>query len=305
MNRTAFLPTFFQIPGQPGHLLVKALNAHVALNRTGEFFGGLHMSTRARSTRAAALLLSFVGIFLCTGTGGGGCEDAIIDDLFGPGGSGGPMAGGPGSGPGGGGSPPPATAPNISIGADSVDVESGTAVTFTVNITGGTPPYYIYWFLEGDGGWTLGGTSETRVIEGTDGQTRLMYCQVIDATNAQSNQATIGVTIRVTGPDTACDTIAGNWRTVQGFMIFEDLGGGQFFGVYDTGTLTGQLGQGAPGCPDCLMLFGFWLADDGATSGSIEFTFDPDLKSWSGRWSYDPNTHWQADFWDGFRDDCN
>ena len=48
-----------------------------------------------------------------------------------------------------------------------------------------------------------------------------------------------------------------------------------------------------------------WLAADGATSGSIEFTFDPDLKSFSGRWSFDPNTHWQADYWDGYRDNCN
>jgi hypothetical protein len=214
-------------------------------------------------------------------------------------------------------SPSPSPAPSqlsISAGSSVSEVESGKAVTYTVQITGGTQPYFVYWFLEGDNAWTLGGEAHTRTLEGTDGQQRLLYCQVVDANNTQSNQAVVTVTIRVPQSSIGCDSIVGRWRTVQGIMVFEDLGNNSFFAAYGhevggevvaDGSLDGLLSRGAPGCPDCVVLIGFWQSADGASSGSIEFTFDLDLKSFSGRWSFAENSHWQADFWDGFRDNCN
>ncbi len=266
------------------------------------------------SWRTSAITLTLLGLFVCTGSGpmagDGGCD---FDDMM----DGADVLGGFDDSPvtptGTGGPADPAaqsTAPQITVGGSATEVDSGTDVTFVVTITGGTGPYSIYWFLEGDNGWTLGGDSSTRKIEGNPEQTRLMYCVVYDANGLISNQFAAPVKIRAGSEN--CTRIDGRWRTIQGWVRLSDNGGnvtgsfgfvdGTFQDVQD-GNISGTLSTGAPGCPDCVVLNGFW-DDVVGNSGEIQYIFEVDLKHFDGKWSFTGNNHWQDSAWDGWRDAC-
>jgi hypothetical protein len=274
-------------------------------------WGGMTMFYCNTFTRKlSALAVSFAGLTLCMGSGGGmssgGCDatDAdMMDIMFGDDGSAVSPTGT--GGPTDPLSPPAQAAPlTVSVSASATEVDSGQMVTLTSSTTGGTPPYYIYWMAEGDSGWTLGGISDVRTISGTPGQARTIYCQVVDTAGVNSNLAAVTITIRQAA-GANCDAM-GRWRTAQGFVNFTSATGGTFGHVDGTfqdvadGMLVGGFSVGIEGCRDCTVFTGTWMGSDG-NSGSVQFTFNNDCQTFDGKWSWAGNSYWDASPWDGFR----
>ncbi|HWL93297.1 MAG TPA: PKD domain-containing protein [Phycisphaerae bacterium] len=286
------------------------------------------MFNRLNTSRPVSILaMSVLGLMFCTGSGGGeGCdadmelmEDLITDvsDIS-PTGTGyidptssvaPPVTSTP---------PVAATPPTVSIGASTLQAGMNESVTFTATVTGGTPPYTNFWMLADDAGWTPGGNTFTRTISLSGTQTKTAYCAVVDAAGVYSEFAEITIAARQTSD--ACDSIAGTYRTAQGWVYVHldpDAGGaprvhshGHYeanFPPMEDGRFSNQtLSTGAPGCPECIVLSGEWYTGlvSIEDSGSFEFTFSPDRKSFNGKWSHAGNSHWDASPWDGFRENC-
>jgi len=275
------------------------------------------------SRNLSVLAMSVLGLTFCTGSGmgsgsnsGSGCSPSdmqLIDDILsnpspvtptGTGGSTTPPVS----------TPPAAAAPlTVNVGASTLTAGMNETVTFTATVAGGTPPYTVFWMLADESGWDPAGNTFVRTISLSGAQTKTAYCQVGDAAGNYSDLASITISAKPGAP-TGCNDIGGTYTSTYGTVVIDANGNGTnvAWGYTDTLTAT-SLTPGDGACADCMVLTGTWATTSGpagfdpatANSGSIRWVFEPGFKSFSGKFSYDPNTHWQADFWSGSRSDCN
>jgi hypothetical protein len=272
------------------------------------------MSMRFSSSGKVMLTLGMLGLFICMGSGpsnsgSAGCSD--MTDLLGSGpvtpvGTGGPTSPAGSSTPV---TPAAAAALQLSVGSSGTEAAEGQTISFGATATGGTPPYYYYWMLDSDGGWSQAGPTYA-ITANFPGESRIMYAQVVDSAGAQSNlvQIEVKTTSQTTQQPNGCNTIAGTWTTNYGTMILDMNGTGTNEAWGNTDDIRGTLTQGEGACSGCSVLTGTWVrrgAGNESRRGAIRFVFEPDRKSFLGTWTYDPNTHPEADYWSGYRDNCN
>ena len=275
------------------------------------------MWTRNANSSVMGLAAAAMGVALLTGC------DVLAPSSTATGGPVGPNSGPAslgGTGSAGGGAVAPAPITVTIVASKASNIRPGENVTFTArNVQGGVPPYTYFWIMDHDTAYTQTGPAFTRQIDNSAPK-RTVSLVVRDSTNTDS--AFFSVEVELEAPtipavSTVCGSMAGVWRTTYGSMRLTQ-NGNTVSGTYDyycPGRITGTITSGpanSTACPDCLTWRGTWSEQGpdangsacGPRSGSFEFTVDPDLGSFTGRWSKDGNSHWQADPWSGYHDTC-
>ena len=214
-------------------------------------------------------------------------------------------------------------------------VVTGTSVTFTPMVTGGTGRYWFFYKLERDANWTRAGNTYTRKLTRTPYER--MYFAAIDTNYVQSTVRSWTVTVNEAAPpppERLCPTIAGTSWT-QSFTydrLTLTLPQGQFVGARVEGSWCGDFNKivgtiiaSPSNCPNCIVVEGTWsrtpLVPNPVTGnypipecsipqyvpaeGEFRMTFEPDLASFSAKWSAIGETYWRPDYWTGSRSDCN
>ena len=214
-------------------------------------------------------------------------------------------------------------------------VVTGTNVTFTPMVTGGTGRYWFFYKLERDTNWTRAGNTYTRKLTRTPYER--MYFAAIDTNYVQSAVRAWTVTVNEAAPpplERLCPTIAGTSWTQSNTLekMTFSLPQGQFVGARVEGswcgdfyTLVGTIIASPSNCPNCIVVEGTWkqrelvqgpinsnpdvpecsIPEGFPTEGEFRMTFEPDLASFSAKWSAIGETHWRPDYWTGSRSNCN
>lgn len=198
----------------------------------------------------------------------------------------------------------------------SSNIQLNENITFTAaNVAGGTPPYTYFWIMDHDTAFTPAGPSFTRTIDGS-APTRSVTLVVRDSTNTDSDYITLAVTLgqpAAAASPTVCSDMSGVWNATFGDMTLTQTGSNvtgsyNYFGCI--GTISGALAPDPDtrnSCPRCLRWSGTWSetgANCSGQSGTFSFSVEPDLSSFSGRWTKNPNTHPQPDLWSGYHRTC-
>jgi len=184
---------------------------------------------------------------------------------------------------------------------------AGDTATFTAQAENGTPPYTYLWYVDYCNKWIDSGSTFT--TDELSGGYHDVYVRVRDILNRDSEEHSITFYVYPTdgeGPDPSlgpCSSLAGTYDFgTWGTMTFVRTG------ASFTGSYTHRNGTITNATLDDDVLRGTWTEyyDDGSViaTGTFEFTFAGDWKSFDGVWRYANSPYWNGN-WYGSRTECD